>query len=102
MKVTYLGEANGTDSITQFGFRFERRGPAVDVPDNHPKAAKFVNNRHFLVEDAPKELVIDPLTVADNEEIQQPPQAPSKDETGHIDNDVDENGDRKRGRRAKG
>ena len=49
MQVQYIGQSGDPDTVTQYGFKFERKGPAVNVPDNSPYAAKFVNNPFFKV-----------------------------------------------------
>lgn len=54
MKVTYIGERSGPDEIRQYGFTFERMGDAVVIPNDHPRAAKFVGNPYFKCEDLPK------------------------------------------------
>lgn len=49
MKVQYIGQSGDPDTITQYGFKFERKGAAVDVPDSSKYASKFVNNPFFKV-----------------------------------------------------
>jgi hypothetical protein len=49
MKVQYIGQSGDPDVITQYGFTFERKGAAVDVPDSSKFASKFVNNPFFKV-----------------------------------------------------
>lgn len=56
MKVQYIGD--GTDPKDRFsgppvietsGFRFVKNGDPVNVPDDHPRAAKFRGNHTFRV-----------------------------------------------------
>lgn len=55
LSVKYLGEE---ETITESGFTFEK-GKTVQVPADHPRAAKFANNPTFEVRGDPEE-PIDP------------------------------------------
>lgn len=80
MKVVWLGEQYGPDSIQQFGIVFERKGAPVTVPDNHPQAQKFIGNRFFRCTDLPKGIVDytgEGVTLEHEEEIPQPPSVPA-------------------------
>lgn len=74
MKVQYLGQSGDPDIVTQFGFRFERKGDPVDVPDTHPQAQKFVGNKFFkCAGKGVKDFTGDGWTAPQEQEILQPP-----------------------------
>lgn len=77
MKVQWLGEPGGPDEITMSGFAFERKGEPVEVPDNHPHAAKFIGNHYFRVEQAPQKVALPaPDRIDDEDEADAAPRAP--------------------------
>lgn len=70
MKVRYIGRQGDPDFIMQYGYRFERKGKAIEVPDDHPRASKFVNNPFFEV----KGEAVDALTA----------ESPEPDDNGDL------------------
>jgi hypothetical protein len=77
MRVRYIGTPGDPDVITQYGFTFERKGKAVEVPDDHRMAAKFVNNRFFDTKGpGVDDLIVEPPVAGAEEKIIEPPANP--------------------------
>ena len=79
MQVRYIGSPGDPDFIDQFGFTFERKGPAVKVPDDHRFAPIFIGNPFFeckgkgIVDFTPAT----PIPEAPIEGIRIPPEKPA-------------------------
>ena len=79
MKVSYIGQEGDPEQSTHFGIPFTRGGDAVEVPDDHPNAASFVNNRFFKVTGRAADKLRDKEADRDHtlDDLRQPPAQPA-------------------------
>lgn len=83
MKVRYIGQQGDPDFITQYGFKFERKGEHVVVPDDHKMAHKFVNNPFFdATGDAVEGLTVEPTEQDGDLDVIEPPSVPARGKKG--------------------